>query len=389
MLWEEFFGSAFQEVRQRLENRYHLEDDGSGPPNRVAIRALIDRLPCPVKVVELQFDRKRHPHLRDDVCPAIIYDLANLGHLSVETLGVVDAYDHAKVVKVLTKSGLPHADAGYFAKELQGDAKIMGFLDTEGPQMALQFSFSNPLKDPDQFVWDLEMHLENWLKEIRKPIEAIDYCALYHMKSLPVLTRQKLLAAAPATRNFVRWTGRSLQPLSLSELQRRVRRDVLIPPVPEAVQRVFARARDLYVFGYFKYEFFTVAQHQAVLALEVAIKHRYCQALGDAVTLRTGEGKETVLHRPDYERIWRSWKEAKKRLTVNGTPFRPWVPELLDWLVENKIVTKWERKECDHYREVRDHLSHPTLGSTWPPGYAHSAVKDVAQLINKMFHREA
>ncbi len=354
--------------------------------------ALIDRLPCPVKVVELRFDRKRHPHLRDDVCPAIICDLANLGRSSVEVRGVVDAYDQSKVVETLTKFGLPLADSEYFANKLQGNAKIMGFFDTEGPHMALQFAFNDPRKDPDQFVWDLETHLEDWLRTIRTPVEANDYLALYQMKPLPVLTRQKLLAADPATRNFV---------LTLSELQRRVRTCVLIPPVPEAVERVFERARDLYVFGYFRRPFFTVAEHQAVLALEVAVKHRYCQSFGDTVALLTWDGKETVLHRPDYERVWRTWSEARgaKRLRaaneppvsapvlrVNGAPFRASMPSLLDWLVENGIITKWERKEFDYYRQVRDWLSHPILGSSWQPGHGQSEIQDVARLINKMFH---
>jgi hypothetical protein len=134
--------------------------------------------------VELQFDRKRHPHLRDDVCPAIVFDLANLGSWGVETHGVLDAYDRAKVVKTLNGFGLPLADTEYFANELQGDAKIMGFFDTEGPHMALQFAFNDPRKDPDQFVWDLETHLEDWLRTIRTPVEANDYLALYQMKPL-------------------------------------------------------------------------------------------------------------------------------------------------------------------------------------------------------------
>src|SRR5206468_622627 len=85
-------------------------------------------------------------------------------------------------------------------------------------------------------------------------------------------------------------------------------------------------------------------------------------------------------------RIYHAWKEAKGRLTVNGTPFRHSIPMLLDWLVENKIITKWERRTCDYYREVRDHLSHPTFGSIHPPGDALSAIHDVAQLVNRMFH---
>jgi len=406
MEWDEFFRSSFQEVKRRLAERYRLEDDGSGPPKFVALRDMIDRLPCPVRVVELRFDQTRHPHLHQEVCPVIAYDLTNLGLGTVQALGVVDAYDHAKVVDALTAAGLPFAVAQSFSDELRGDAKIIASLETEGPHVALQFVLDDPRKDPDEFVWSLTMLLEDWLETILPPIEPTDYLALYNLQPLPVLSRQKLLAAHPSTRSFARWTGTSFQPLTLDELQCRISREVLIPTVPEAVQRVFTRARELYVFGYFSYEFFTVAQHQAALALEVAVKHRYCQALGNTVALRTWDGKETVLHRPDYDRLWRAWKEAERgltkeagrwptangapsraaALTVSGAPFRASLPELLAWLVENKIITKWERNVCDHYRQVRNWLSHPLYGSVLPPGYALSAIRDVAQLINKMFH---
>lgn len=406
MEWDEFFRSSFQEVKRRLAERYKLEDDGSGPPTFVALRDMIDKLPCPVRVVELRFDRTRHPHLHQEVCPVIAYDLTNLGRGTVQALGVVDAYDHAKVVDALTAAGLPLAVAQSFADELQGDAKIIASLETVGPHVALQFVFDDPRKDPDDFVWGLTMLLEDWLETILPPVEATDYLALYNLQPLRVLSRQKLLAAHPSTRSFVRWTEKGFQPLTLDELQHRVSRELLIPNVPEAAQRVFARARDLYVFGYFRYEFFTVAQHQAALALEVAIKHRYCQALGDTVTLRTWDGEEIVLHRPDYDRLWRVLKEAKRRLTkearkrptinwasprasaltVNGAPFRASVPELLAWLVEKKIITMWERNVCEHYRHVRNWLSHPLYGSVLPPGYALSAIRDVARLTNKMFH---
>jgi hypothetical protein len=62
------------------------------------------------------------------------------------------------------------------------------------------------------------------------------------------------------------------------------------------------------------------------------------------------------------------------------------MPALLTWAVKNKIITIWERGECDYYKMTRDFLSHPINGSTDMPGAALSAILGVSQLVNKIFH---
>jgi hypothetical protein len=57
------------------------------------------------------------------------------------------------------------------------------------------------------------------------------------------------------------------KPPTFQERQEAVCDSRLIPKVPRDIQLTFQRAKDIYVAGYFRYDFYTVAVHQqAVLA---------------------------------------------------------------------------------------------------------------------------
>lgn len=56
------------------------------------------------------------------------------------------------------------------------------------------------------------------------------------------------------------------------------------------MQRIFKAAKDLYVFGFFRYYFFTISNHYAFLAIESAIRHRYNQWLGEKAVLTCETG---------------------------------------------------------------------------------------------------
>jgi len=180
LTWEEFLRHSLQVVKQQLQESRRLEDDGSGPPNVVALRTIIDKLPCPIKVVELRFDRTRHSHLRSDLCPILVYDLANLGRWDVHVHeGAIDAYNYDRVSKVLAEEcGVPLAEARSFAHEMQHEAKRIGSLDMEVPQI-VQFVFGDPRQDPGEFEWRLATLLDTWLRTIQPQVEATDYITLY------------------------------------------------------------------------------------------------------------------------------------------------------------------------------------------------------------------
>lgn len=388
--WEDLLRRALELAKRRVQKEYSLEDDGSGPPNYVAMRAVIDRLPCPVSVVELRFDRSRHPHIQDDVCPVFIYDLSKLGTWNVEYLGLYDAYDRTTLFRVLVQErGIRAAEN--FIERLQLDAMTTWSFDLEPSPISLQLMFYDPRREPDQFAWDLTGHLHEWLRWLADPKrQTTDYSALYDMQPEPVRPAGELMEPDFRTQAFGTWIGDRPRPLDLGSLQERVSRLLLIPPVPDPVRKIYARAKDLYVFAYFRYDFFTVAEHLATLALEAAIKHRYCQTLSSTVTLQTDTGERLVLRDPDYERIWRIKKEkCKRNLIVNDERFPATMPRLLVWLMTKGILTKWERKRCDYYVGLRNLFSHPTYAPIDMPGNSFSALAEIARLINHLFHRSA
>jgi hypothetical protein len=63
-------------------------------------------------------------------------------------------------------------------------------------------------------------------------------------------------------------------------------------------------AKELYIFGYFRYIFFTVAEHYSYLALESAMKNRYAVSLGEKAVLTNSKGKQHEIRPPSWEGIF-------------------------------------------------------------------------------------
>ncbi len=85
--WEGFFKIVFAKIKEELVKQYPLETDGSGFPKFVAIRKAIDRFPPSVKILQLEVDRQKYTHLKDDLCPIITYDFDSKKEYSVRYLG--------------------------------------------------------------------------------------------------------------------------------------------------------------------------------------------------------------------------------------------------------------------------------------------------------------
>src|SRR3989338_520926 len=65
--------------------------------------------------------------------------------------------------------------------------------------------------------------------------------------------------------------------IELEDLQQHISTIILDSKIPEEVKRVFNGAKDLYLFGYFRYYFFTISNHYALLSLESALRNKYNQ----------------------------------------------------------------------------------------------------------------
>lgn len=134
---------------------------------------------------------------------------------------------------------------------------------------------------------------------------------------------------------------------TLEDLVEEVEELQLDGAVPQDVHRVFDVAKKLYVFGYYSYEFFTVANHYAFLALEAGVVLKY-------ESMRSPKETRSV-----------SFKRA------------------LDLLCSDGIIDEDEKKLLDAGRVIRNSLAHLDDSKLMPPGAG--ALEQVRKCINKLF----
>lgn len=211
-----------------------------------------------------------------------------------------------------------------------------------------------------------------------------DFNALYGLAGDPILPLEEWTKIDPTTALFVKLSDG--KPLTIEERQQSICDIQLIPKVPDDVRVTFRRAKDAYILGYFRYDFFNVAVHYASLALEAAVKARWSASLSQKVAITCG-GDRVEMHFPSHTKIsdlcrrntWRG-----RTVLVDGQRF-PFSPNaLLDWLEREKIVTKWEREGLRIGLNMRNALSHAEHSSTDIP--SSDKLRFVAGLANRLFH---
>ncbi|GAG80389.1 unnamed protein product, partial [marine sediment metagenome] len=232
-------------------------------------------------------------------------------------------------------------------------------------------------REPERYVDDL-LEFVSWVPLSSETAEKfwekeVDYNALYGLAEDSILSMSRIIEKDPIFGAFVKLSGGEAIGITIEDLQKHVSDIQLIPPVPEAVKRVFRIAKELYIFGYFRYIFFTVSAHYAYLVLESAIKHRYAASLGVKAILTNPKGQQHEISPPSWERIFKFCKRHSKegwsahKIRVNGESFPSTMPTLLNWLVANKLVPKWELRQYEAGVDLRHGLSHLESPSVFTP----------------------
>lgn len=100
--------------------------------------------------------------------------------------------------------------------------------------------------------------------------------------------------------------------------------------VPQSIWEVFNRAVKLYAYGYQEWEFFTMAQHYALLALEASLRALFAATLESPVSMVVVDCKQKVIgdanfaDPPSYHTLWEAGRVLLKthgrlhRLRING-----------------------------------------------------------------------
>jgi len=131
----------------------------------------------------------------------------------------------------------------------------------------------------------------------------------------------------------------------------------LAPAVPDDVRAYFDVARQLYIYGLFVYEFFTLAADRALFACELALRERYKQR-------STGLYLEKPGSRPPMLRVLLKWAK------VEG-------------LLSNARSDEWLTVLAD----LRNFGAHPSHNRITTPGNAARMIETVATLISDLWAR--
>lgn len=380
--WFAFFKEIFEDSKEKLREHYKLEADGSGHPLLVSYNKAVESLPCGVKVLEVKMNEKRFTEIEDDIIQWIQFDFSILRKLEVEYLGSVELSDATHILEILiTKFGFSRSYAGTL---LEGYLREVGALRaaTNTDKFSyLIFTTKDIKKQKSGFMKEFISHfmfslVDIIVRQLGLPLERYFKYELPPERVLPF-------------EELIKRDSPNYPSTNIEKLQEQISKIQLVDTVPEHVIRTFKNAKELFKFGYFRYNFFTISNHYACLGLEAAVKHKYSQSLPKHIELQDKKGKRRYsMENPNYDKILEFCREKTRgfhpaRIYVNGKKFPYSRHELVIWLLGNTSINLYDSKLCELYLQQRNWLSHLFFAPVDTPSTI--PLTDIANLINTMF----
>jgi len=391
--WNETFATVSKYVREVFHRSFPpFKDDGDVSPTIVALRDAFYAFPVPTDVLLIDSGKVQ------PVEPRLFLDTKNeegpiwtlVGHHVGEAPGRGIKFHGTR----------PLAELGSYCSLLK---ERFAFRDDDGSLDIIRNLQSTGFWDyqsldiVDFIPFDIRERPEVYARHFAESLlmdnsemlipkfkKEVDYNTVYSLPSDPILSLEDWTKIDPTTAMFVKLSDS--KPLTFQERQEAVGDIQLIPKVPEEIRLTFQRAKDIYVAGYFRYDFYTIAVHYAALAIEAAIKARWTASLRRNVTLLFSS-KTNDMAFPSHTKILhfcRREKWDRNKTLVDGKPFPVSMAMLLDWLERERIITKWERTGLTIGLNERNALSHVEHSSTDIP--SSNKLRFAARLINTLFH---
>lgn len=378
--WEAIFSKAFDFVKKDI-TQYHSHDDlEEMTPNERALVLGINKLPLPVEIMDVEVNSQENPHLKDNICQLIRYNLPKIGENQVKYCGKVHATKDAIYDAMIEHFGISSKRALSITEILIKKFEYTGFSIDDGSY--IQFTRYDIRNNMEEFLQDLRSlfyhSFNDYIINRFKTEKETDFNILYQLKNDPILSSNEFLK--PDSRS---------EHVTLEYLQSIISDIQLIPEVPEPVRIEFQRAKDLFIFSYFRYEFFTLSSRSALFALEVAMKERYLQSLKGKAVITYEDQIVHEMTKPTYSQIsdflyemrrTKKWKFKNVKVNDNEFPFG--MRGLINWLGRNGSP-KWKLQLYEVGRKLRNSLAHPEHASIYPP--SNGMLLRIAYDINELF----
>ncbi len=375
---------GFKKLKDEFYKHYKIEDrDEDNHPFIRSLKDVVDSLPPSIQVIEIIKTEVKE----NKIGFLIKYDYSNLNSNLVEYCGKVDCKPEELKKLIVSKFNLKEKDAGFGIEHVCSEFTSISIWNPPST-WHLHFVPGNIIKDPEIFYkeWKRMVILHRdvpILSEKFRRDRFENYNKIYGLCSDPILSLEEITETDPSAKIFT---------YDIEGLQKNIAHLQLIPQVPDEIKTIINRAKDLYIFGYFRYEFFTIASHYAFLALEAAMKTRYVSSLGEKVVLTDKIKSELkqVLNRPTFQDIQSFGIKTKgwdvRTLLANGKSFPYNGKKLLDWLENKHLIRKWEKGSYEAGLNSRNYYSHLEKPPTMIPDAKMLHV--IINEINYMFHQK-
>lgn len=382
--WDEFFKNLADLLRRRFHTRFPFRNDGDVSPETLGLRDAFHSFPCPTEVLLVDTEREGRSGREGRYCTLIRYDLSHLGTSRVAFHNEIRLDEIGKLSPLLST----HFNLDYDAIQSMRDLKLISIFDTEAGWF-VDFPTYDVRDRIGEYACNLFERLlfdfgDSLIRQFKKEI---DWKVVYRLEEDRPLTAEQLLEPDSMSRAFVNsLTG---EPHGIVDRYNDTRNILLIPQVPDPVQRTFKLAKRLYVYGNLEYGFFTISTHYAYLALEAAVHARWSASL-TSKTVVDFENQCEEITSPTHTDIFRLCRERKwdvRRVRVNGRRFPHSSRRLVDWLSANRVLTSWQADKVRFGLEMRNTLSHLEFATVEGPG-SHR-LRFVAEMINTIFHQVA
>jgi hypothetical protein len=174
----------------------------------------------------------------------------------------------------------------------------------------------------------------------------------------------------------------------------------LVDQVPEHTRRAFERLQLLHTYGVFCYEFFTVADENSLLVLELALAERFMAFYGNEVpfVIARGpdKGKELPLGIQYYDEVYRAVRSDGSHSQPNiylkpksgNKPFRfnGLFSDLIRWARSERLLGGQRNRRIEPvYARMRNRVAHPRSTNITMPVNSARSIRDTAEIINRLW----
>jgi hypothetical protein len=201
---------------------------------------------------------------------------------------------------------------------------------------------------------------------------------------------EDLMAPDEMTRHFNWWglSGALLPPEdSLRYLHDSINRARLVGAVPQDVRKNFERVRKTFLYGLMDYDLFTVADDDARLILEGALRDRFVAYYDGEITIIRGE-QERTLRGSSFDEIYKRRKHGDLLVTRDGKHrgMPSGMSGLLAWARWEGLLTGQRSARSDKaMSRLRNYVAHPSGFHLLSPPDAARTLSRVAEFINKLW----